>query len=422
MADLPSGWRTWLGNLALAALSVAATLLAVELVLVPLLLDRLPLGAHGRVVNRAVRMLAQSSKAGVLPQDYVALVGDSYAEGEGDWHLGADPRSNGPFHSAHLIHARTGRDVVSFGHAGAGSLRALVTEPTARLAYLARTARFEIEPPSDVLIYFYEGNDLDDNLEDLAQRFDPRFGRESLRDPGVFARFLEDVVLGEDRLLRKAQGFRFGHNFYLLRSLRWALARSGIPREAADWREVQLEPRVASGRGYVRGNHFLVAGEPVTLRLPLQSPALELDEQETDDALWGFRESAQWLAGLLPEARLAVAYLPSPLASYRLDAEVVVVQEDHHRAERPTRFPAAAVLPRSDALCRRVAAAAGEAGMAFRDVRPELRAAAAGQAIHGPRDWKHLNRAGYEALAGAVVPLLAGEQRPCVSLGDDEDH
>jgi hypothetical protein len=41
-----------------------------------------------------VDVLAQNSKAGYLPHDYVALLGDSYAEGLGDWLLqqGGDRR------------------------------------------------------------------------------------------------------------------------------------------------------------------------------------------------------------------------------------------------------------------------------------------------------------------------------------------
>jgi len=415
-----SGRRAWLANLLLAAASVAATLAFVELVLVPVLLDRLPLADHGRVVNRAVRMLAQSSKAGVLPRDYVALMGDSYAEGEGDWHLGAAPGSNPAFHSAHLIRDRTGRDVLSFGHAGAGSLRGLVTEPTTRLAYLRRTARLEIEAPSDIVVYFYEGNDLDDNLEDLARRFDPHFAREDLRDPATFARFLEEVVIGEDLLHQKTERFRFVHNFYLLRSLRWGLATAGEPAEAQERTAMAPTARVYGGRREQLSNHFVIDGEPVSLRLRLQAPPTELDAQELADGIFVFQQALGYLAELLPEARISVLYVPAPLSVYQLDADRVVVQVDHQRPDRPGEIPAASVHARSDLVCALVAEVAREKGMAFRDARPELRTAAARELVHGPLDWKHLNRVGYQALSEAVVPLLRGEARACVSISGDQ--
>ena len=53
-------------------------------------------------LHPAVRLLAQSSKRGLMPHEYTALLGDSYAQGEGDWHLSVDGRSNPPFHSAQL--------------------------------------------------------------------------------------------------------------------------------------------------------------------------------------------------------------------------------------------------------------------------------------------------------------------------------
>ena len=101
------------------------TLLVVEFLLFPLLLPRTPLRLHV-YLDDGVRPLAQSSKAGVVPEDYVALVGDSYAQGRGDWLLGQDPDGNGPFHSAHVLHERSGRDVLSFGRGGTGSVRAAV--------------------------------------------------------------------------------------------------------------------------------------------------------------------------------------------------------------------------------------------------------------------------------------------------------
>ena len=39
----------------------------------------------------------------------------------------------------------------------------------------------------------------------------------------------------------------------------------------------------------------------------------------------------------------------------------------------------------------------------FADATPALRAAAETNVIHGPRDWDHLNRIGYEALGAFVA-------------------
>jgi len=96
-----------------------------------------------------------SSKTGVLPHDPVLLLGDSYAQGAGDWLLETDPNRNGPFHSAHVINRLTGRDVITLGVSGAYSKDAW---------YL------RLPPPHVAVVYFSEGSDLNDNLGFLAHR------------------------------------------------------------------------------------------------------------------------------------------------------------------------------------------------------------------------------------------------------------
>ena len=157
----------------------------------------------------------------------------------------------------------------------------------------------------------------------------------------------------------------------------------------------------------------------MSLRLRLQAPPLELDARELEEGIFVFQQALGYLADLLPEARISVLYVPAPLSVYPLDSDWVLVQVDRQRSDRLRRSPAALVHARSDELCALVAEVTSEHGMTFRDARPELRAEAARQFIHGPYDWKHLNRAGYHALTDAVVPLLRGEASACESIAND---
>jgi hypothetical protein len=74
----------------------------------------IPLRLHGDLPED-VGVFAQSSKSGVVPRDPVLLLGDSYAQGEGD--------------SAHVINRLIGRDVVTLGVAGAGSAEGIAAIP-----------------------------------------------------------------------------------------------------------------------------------------------------------------------------------------------------------------------------------------------------------------------------------------------------
>lgn len=101
----------------LIVISTALTYLLLELFLFRYFLPILPLNTHV-YLHEGIRALAQSSKRSTIPKDYIALVGDSYAQGFGDWFLNSNKNSNSDFHSAHIIHKRTGNDVLSFATGG----------------------------------------------------------------------------------------------------------------------------------------------------------------------------------------------------------------------------------------------------------------------------------------------------------------
>src|SRR6266446_4565908 len=106
-------------NLLLAVASTACAYAIIELLFFRLFLPYLSLNLMIHLPDTA-GVLVQNSKSGFVPHDYVALLGDSYAEGVGDWLWQAHANRAKPYHSANVIHEATGGDVVSFGRAGAG--------------------------------------------------------------------------------------------------------------------------------------------------------------------------------------------------------------------------------------------------------------------------------------------------------------
>jgi hypothetical protein len=398
-----------LKNLALSAASLAVVLLVIEFGVMYFALPLVPLKLHA-ALPAGVRVLAQSSKAGAVPRDYIALLGDSYAQGAGDWLLTVNANRNPPFHSAHLLQERTGRDVVSFGASGAGSLRALVTEPAVVIDYLRKTALFGVDDPAQFIVYFYEGNDLEDNLADLDQRFAPRFDPALVRDPAVFDRFVQEVVIDESPVARDARSFRFTDNFLLSRAVLRGV-RALLSREwTGEWTILDW-----SSQRFTRAR---IGGVETPLPDSLQAPPLDLDEEELSLALWVHERAFDWFRRRFPDVPSLVVYVPAPLSSYQLTSDTVHVQvqweggsELHGRDE---------LARRSDDVCARVEATARAGGASFLDARPVLWAASAQGAIHGPRDWKHLNRRGQEVLVDGILAVLGGAPdapgRGCASL------
>lgn len=367
----------------------------------PRLVRFMPLSLQ-RNLPPAVGLLAQSSKRGLIPRDYTALLGDSYAEGDGDWHLSVDGRSNPPYHSAQLLRDGGLGDVVSFGLSGAGSLSGIVQAPLGFEAYLDALGRFApIGPPRRALIYFYEGNDLNDNLRDLRARFLPRFDANQLFDERYFHRFIESLV-AEDPLVQQARSMSWRTRF-LSGPFIWAASRQALGLGPAPIPDPNLALRIPAGQAV---NRARVGKELVELPDRLQGPALELTDEEFRVSQWMFQQAVVFATRHWPATQFVIVLLPSPLSCYALEGERVSAQSYEGRGQI---FPLPMVRKNSDRIADELRRVAGAAGLGFVDARPELTAGAAKRLIHGPRDWKHFNRSGYEALARAI---LAGLSRP----------
>ncbi len=63
-----------------------------------------------------------------------------------------------------------------------------------------------------------------------------------------------------------------------------------------------------------------------------------------------------------------------------------------------------------DDIAARVAAEAQAQGLTFIDTRSDIRAASAKNIIHGPEDWLHFNRIGYEVLARSIACNMASKK------------
>jgi lysophospholipase L1-like esterase len=134
---------------------------------------------------------------------------------------------------------------------------------------------------------------------------------------------------------------------------------------------------------------------------------MELTGAELERALLVFHAALTLTARNFAPIPILLVYLPSPLAVYRLAAERVPIETTNgpHRVHA-----SAAVERRSDRIGAAVAAIAAAVGVDFLDARPVLRAIARDRPVHGPGDWGHLNRTGYEALGRAIAGALQEER------------
>ncbi len=356
-----------------------------ELILVPIITRT----ATVRILKglpRPMQVLAQTSKKALVPREYTLLLGDSYAEGQGDWLTAAVAQGGKPpYQAAHVIHERTGEDVITFGVGGAGSVTSLVGNPLKRREALRR---FFVSAPRRVLAYFYEGNDLDNNL-DYVQRH--------LLGEGEGLELLDaqriDDHLRHSLALRSRVGGLFGNLYVpgLLQNTFELLFDSEDP--APDKEPVPESVNLAR-----------VAGEVTPLAKAMQAPSLELTPDELDLGLLVFERSLAFCREIYSEAEMTVVYIPSPLSCYELASERVDVQPYHGRS---TVYPSPRVQERSREIRNRVRSIIEKARIDFLDLTPAMQELARTTCIHGPREWKHFNAAGYTRMGEEIVQRVS---------------
>jgi hypothetical protein len=362
-------------------------------------------------LDEGIRTLAQSSKKTTVPKNYLALCGDSYAQGMGDWLLTCNTNKNPEFHSAHVINTLTGKDVISFGGSGAGSLRAVVAEPVSQFKFINASFLFKMEPPDAFIIYFYAGNDLYNNLRDISLRYEDEYDMEKIKDKEYFREFIEDVILKKDYVFREAESMGFVRNLYLAK-LCLRLFRQVYRNVCNSVKKTEIvydnftDEKNASKPFFGSYNRAIVKGEEVEIPDLMQAAGLELTEQEMDLAVYVFEESLSFLKEYFPESKIFVVYVPATLGVYELSCEQVKVQSF---LGRQIVFNTESVYENSDKVCSMIKKSAIDSGAYFIDPRPELREATSQQFVHGPIDWKHFNKRGYTVLGEVISKAIKNE-------------
>lgn len=422
-----------LANAALVIVALAITYFVSEYVFFRHVLPHVTKDLRAYVPDRA-EVYLQNAKAGYSPHDYITLIGDSYAQGAGDWLWSIGFSNDKPYHSANVIHDLSGKDVITLGRGGAGSPEAMALRVSRVLGEADCYIFPPLEQPRRFFIYFYEGNDIYDNS---------RAVRRALKRGGPDLRANLDWVLEYDY---GAQGRCYAQLSEMMGSMASFLAVDTMMKVRQYVTHLLVKPAAAQ-RQAVAGapsaaavpsaagtpdapsastaahdksppapNSVLVAGAAV--RAPeLQIPPANLSERQLDEGVLVFDRSLAWFRRHFPNTPTTVVYIPSPAAVYRhAGASVTAKDFGHHfrpdpgadgAAPQGPSFPVTEVYASSQRLCEKIRAASLQQGASFIDLRPTFRQAGARQAIHGPTDWNHPNEAGYRLLGAIVAKHLA---------------
>lgn len=384
---------------------LSALLIVISIFLPYLFYQFLSAPMYSTLMPEGVRVLNQTSKKKLKPHNYIGIAGDSYAMGSGDWLTRQMGNSDARYYVGHLIHERLGIDLITFGQSGAGSLRGLVGSPITILDYLDKTWLYKIDDPDILLLFFYEGNDLSDNVEYIAaaDKCILPFDKSRTYDPEYFDNYAKAIAIHNDSLNLQAEKFSLFDNLFLVTSFKKLFLR-----EKTSFDYYRCSPYAWIGRTIPRSdgsqNHVLVNGVDTIIPDSLQAPSTDLTPDEIRFGLYSFERSLAISMSRFTQSRIGIVYLPSVLSSYEILSTTVSVQPWIHKEQK---FAEKTVIgARSNFIAGEIAAIAARNHIPFLDARPEIRAAASRQLIHGPADWNHFNEHGYTALADALTPFI----------------
>jgi hypothetical protein len=144
-----------------------------------------------------------------------------------------------------------------------------------------------------------------------------------------------------------------------------------------------------------------VGGKELPIPHSTQQPALNLNEEQTRQAIYVFEQSLKYMAEFFNESKITIVYIPSPIAVYKWASPTITIVGGTLSPVGVT--PVVRVYQRSDEIFQQIKTIAEKYNHPLIDTRPLLRAAALKEPVHGPRDWYHPNKKGYEAIAQGVL-------------------
>lgn len=353
-----------------------------------------------------VHKLGQYSKEKVLPEDYIAIVGDSNVYGFGPLLYDNSWSMEQPsFAPHHFLYSSLDRDVLSFGYPGFGSFGVSLSM-VHELKTLQKSWLWpKIEDPEAILFVFYEGNDLVNNLHELEQRgvsmqkqinaelnipLEKIFQSEHAR--------LESTSSWTDQLATWNLASGIFKNYFSKFSADDASKIDNQPDETAQETKSKYISSATS-----KTNIAIIEGEEVRLGF-CEDPALLLTKDETSYALKITASSLSYLIDEFPNTDIHFVYLPSSLSVYNLsDYNVTAAPFNLVGHPRSGSFTPSEVADKNQFLRKHCADMCTTLGISFFDCTELLAKDAKSTLLHGPRDPIHLNKKGYESFANAIL-------------------
>ncbi len=402
-------------NIALLFASIFLFIFILEIFFTKVL-NKLPLKFHG-LINPRLFALVQSSKNSVIPENYIALVGDSNAAGIGEFYEAQKNNTldNPGFHSAHFIHQKTRLDVISFGAAGSGSLRGLVAEPINQYLYINSRLAFSLEQPKKILVYFYAGHDLDNNVKKVEYYFKDLYDINQIYHPEYFRNFIEEAIVKNHPLPNSGSVWsNFIFSEFMVGGIKnlynqYTIEKDTVNNNFFDLkthnRNLQWDWDLLSEYPLRTFSNIAVIDEKeILLSSRTQTPSIEMSPEQIKLGFYVFEQSLQYLSEFFNKSEVIVIHIPSPLSVYKLvlpKGPLLLQKILSQEGKYETRLKK--IQNVGNATCLEIERITNKQNIKFLDITHAFKNAGKMKIIHGRLDFNHLSKSGYELLSDSII-------------------
>ena len=163
----------------------------------------------------------------------------------------------------------------------------------------------------------------------------------------------------------------------------------------------------------VRLNEALMNGKKIGLPINLQAPPqlgltefqkkLGITDKLIELSMYVFAKSIARLASFFPQSKINIIYIPSPISSYK-----IVSSHIHSRGymQDVDVTETKVVEVKHIKLCKTIKRFAEFNQFSFVNTTKSLRQATLSDFIHGPVDWDHFNKRGYQVLSDNIAEIF----------------
>jgi hypothetical protein len=398
-------FKNFIINLIIISISVAICLLIINFMLIKISSNQLlPRSLAGSLPNNLLTYYPDTYDNKNL-KSYVAVLGDSVAQGGGDAYLSGKK----DYSIIHHLHNSNNMNYLIFGRAGYGSISS-VSNLVKQYKLSNHSYLFDdLNKPDSILFIFNESFNLHANITEY-RKF--KKNNEKINEY-VLRRINKNIELNNlDYLKNSYPILPFLGKFYEYFEIMFNKIAS-----AKNIEDIKL--LVSSRLKKLFGKTVVLNDAPknnltwinsikdhsnIKNIRPIQGAALHLTEDEIKTAIEIFFESLKYIQAWSDDKKIKIVYIPSAISSYMWNEPIVFYYRNNYAGSKTTNNKANNL--NSTFIRKQIKNFSINNNIEFLDTTSEVFKNGENLVLHGPLDWGHFNDKGYKVISNFIIENL----------------